>query len=314
MKVKTEDIRFDLLENGLDFIDNSLKPILESKNLHELKYSILHLSSGIELILKEILKNEHWSLVFEDPNKANLKLMESGDFQSVIFDTLIKRLQNIVGLNLDTEIKHIRSIRRRRNKIEHFKCDEKVAAIKSVVSKALSEILEIIRDNIDLDNYSKNSRDIYENILKKAAKFEEFTSLTYSKLEKKLKDYTKHKIPIINCPECFQPALPLDQDYKCLFCGYSDTVENVMDAYIEKILEISIHYNIKTGGEIPNEECPECKSDTLVFNNKGYICFSCCNEWDIRDLNRCESCSCLYEKSLEDIDICSDCIAWKMAD
>lgn len=279
-----------------------------------LSFHSLHLSSGIELILKEILKNEHWSLVFEDPNKANLKLMESGDFQNVIFDTSIKRLQNIVGLNLDTEIKHIKSIRRRRNKIEHFKCDEKVAAIKSVVSKALSEILEIIIDNIDLGNYSEDSKDIYENILKKAAKFEEFTSLTYSKLEKKLKEYTKHKIPIVNCPECFQPTLPLDQDYKCLFCGYSDTIENVMYAYIDKILEISIHHNIMTGGEALNEDCPECKSETLVFNSKSYICFSCCNEWDIEDLNRCERCSCLHRNSFEDINICSDCIAWKMAD
>jgi hypothetical protein len=33
----TKETEFDLLENDLDFIDNSLKPILKSKNNHDLK-------------------------------------------------------------------------------------------------------------------------------------------------------------------------------------------------------------------------------------------------------------------------------------
>ena len=60
---KINDIRLDLFENGLDFIDNSLDQILNLTDHHKLKYSILHLSAGIELVLKEILQREHWSLL-----------------------------------------------------------------------------------------------------------------------------------------------------------------------------------------------------------------------------------------------------------
>lgn len=58
---KQSDLIKRILKIKLDFITNSLNPILESNNEHELKYSILHISAGLELLLKEILRNEHWS-------------------------------------------------------------------------------------------------------------------------------------------------------------------------------------------------------------------------------------------------------------
>jgi len=40
---------------------------------HLIKYSLLHLSSGIELVLKHRLLQEHWTYVFTDMNKAKKK-------------------------------------------------------------------------------------------------------------------------------------------------------------------------------------------------------------------------------------------------
>ncbi|MFT0497836.1 hypothetical protein ACMSD6_04590 [Bacteroides thetaiotaomicron] len=110
---KSSTIKMELLENGLDFIDNSLKPILDSKNQHDLKYSILHLSAGIELVLKEILKNEHWSFIFEDINKASLNKLNSGDFVSVAFETIITRVTNIAQVDIaESSLKQIRTIKK----------------------------------------------------------------------------------------------------------------------------------------------------------------------------------------------------------
>ena len=39
---------------------------------------LLHMSSGVELLLKERLRREHWSLIFRDPDKASLSVLESG--------------------------------------------------------------------------------------------------------------------------------------------------------------------------------------------------------------------------------------------
>lgn len=56
-----EEITLDLLDNGIDYILEAVRPLflnrLESQHL--LKYSILHLYSGIELLLKEKLRQEH---------------------------------------------------------------------------------------------------------------------------------------------------------------------------------------------------------------------------------------------------------------
>lgn len=233
-------IEFDLLENGLDFINNSLNPILESKNEYELKYSILHISSGIELILKEILRNEHWSLIFEKVDSANLNHLSTGDFQSALFETVLNRLEKIAEVQISEEAKkYIRDLRKKRNRIEHFAFNENDLAIKSIASNVLSNILEIIKKNIDIKEYSFKSQELFKEILKKSTRFEEFTSLLNSKLKPELDKLRIQKIKILDCPECFQHTLPIDGDLKCLFCEYTDSPENVAHKYIENVLEIS---------------------------------------------------------------------------
>ena len=53
-----EDLQFDLLENGLDFIASGLDHIARGATKTDLKYGVLHLASGIELVLKERLRQE----------------------------------------------------------------------------------------------------------------------------------------------------------------------------------------------------------------------------------------------------------------
>ncbi|MCK5581837.1 MAG: hypothetical protein KAJ18_11260 [Candidatus Omnitrophica bacterium] len=65
-----EQIEFQILENGLDFILSALNYISGPKEKSDLKYGVLRLSSGCELVLKERLRQEHWSLVFENIKKA----------------------------------------------------------------------------------------------------------------------------------------------------------------------------------------------------------------------------------------------------
>ena len=69
-----EERKLRLLTNGLCFLLQSIEHFKCSENKYdtekELKYSTLHLFSGIFLILKEKLKREHWSLLFSDVNKV----------------------------------------------------------------------------------------------------------------------------------------------------------------------------------------------------------------------------------------------------
>jgi len=309
---KFSSIEFDLLENGLDFIDNSVKSILESKKASDLKYSILHISSGIELVLKEILRNEHWSLIFENVDKADYSRLISGDFQSVTFDKIIERLVKIANIEISNQNrKHISTIKKKRNKIEHFEFKDNDLAIKSNVSKALSSIIEIINENIKIDDYSNTSQKLYKDILKKSAKFNEFTSTINSRIGEDLALLNKRNIVLIDCPDCFQHTLPLDGSLTCLFCGYSDTSENIASAFAINILDYNSYYAYKYGGEDPVKSCPDCKTETLIFKDNLVFCINCDRSWDEGDLNLCDDCQEYFEGD-NDIGICSGCWSRKL--
>lgn len=84
------------------------------------KYALLHLSDGIELLLKCRLQSEHWSLVVADIDKTTYESFSIGDFKSVAWQEIIWRLeQSGAGLGKDDKslLEHLRKLR---NRIQHF--------------------------------------------------------------------------------------------------------------------------------------------------------------------------------------------------
>ena len=101
-----EKIELHLLDNAIDYILEAVKPLIHYhldrvESQHFLKYSILHLYSGIELLLKEKLRQEHWSLIFQDVSSADLRKLQRGDFISIYHDELIKRLKGILNISIN---------------------------------------------------------------------------------------------------------------------------------------------------------------------------------------------------------------------
>src|ERR1700722_16218200 len=84
--------QLSMLENGLDFIRSGLKFIAKPESNFDLKYAVLHLSAGIELVLKDRLRREDWRLIFKDVTKANEKKMQSGNFISVSLWECLERI------------------------------------------------------------------------------------------------------------------------------------------------------------------------------------------------------------------------------
>jgi len=310
-KKKNINIEFDLLENGLDFIENSLIAILSTDEPQKLKYAILHISAGIELILKEILRLEHWSLLFENINSANYNHLQSGDFQSVSFPSILKRLEGIVGGNItENQKKHFDILRKKRNKIEHFAFKESSKALKSTISQALTDIIEIIEENIEIQSISDNSQELYKSIRRESSKFIEFVDLVRVKLKNTLLELEIRKVKLIDCPECYQDLFPLDGSNTCLFCGYTDTPENIAELYAENILNYSSYYAYKFGEDCPIMNCPSCGNETLLKRDNTAFCITCDSEWEMNDLSYCSNCGELYEIPSDDhsdYGVCSDC-------
>lgn len=304
---EVKKIHLDLLENGLDFVLSSLDPIVNSTEELQLKYSILHLSAGVELILKERLKSEHWSLIFENVNKANEEDYKSGDFQTVNLEIAIARLENICGVILSEEDKkNLKELRKRRNKIEHFSVQELDKTIKSIVSKVLSTIFTFIQTQFDENKLEQKTLKQIELLRIKVYNFSEFNQLRSAQIKESI-DYYQDECEIVQCPKCFHESLILKELTECLFCGYSDTPEKITKSYVDTILGINL-LNLKEDEiDFPLKKCPSCSENTFIISGDQCICFSCKSVWDKTAFDKCKECGNLYFLSEEETEKCPSC-------
>lgn len=302
------EIQLDLLENGLDFISNSLDPLLKAESEHELKYSILHLHAGVELIIKEILRKEHWSLIFEKIETADKAKLQTGDFVSVNNATSLTRLRNICQIQFEpNELANLEALRKKRNIIEHFVFHNNPNELRSIASEVLIVVLKLIDENLDAASISFQAKINLDNIRRKSSDFTEFADRIMLKIKTRLVDLSK-EYEIIKCPECFQKSFVLNEELICLFCNYTDNPPAVAKAYIENIMRISEYYEVTQGGYFPLEYCPECGAHALVPLDDGYKCFSCLNKWKHGELENCGRCNSLYLPGKSDMGMCESCM------
>jgi hypothetical protein len=76
-------LEYSLLENGLDFMVSGVREVSGAHDQRRLKYGVLHLGAGIELVLKEKLRRFDWKLLFRYPKRIDQQKYLSGDFVSV---------------------------------------------------------------------------------------------------------------------------------------------------------------------------------------------------------------------------------------
>lgn len=98
-KTKPQEMFDQLVENAIDFLSHSLEELEEKP-----KYSVINFCVAIELFLKARLLLEHWSLVIEDPQNANITKFLSGEFKTVGIDDAIQRLEGIANFRLPKSV------------------------------------------------------------------------------------------------------------------------------------------------------------------------------------------------------------------
>ena len=116
----------NLVENSLSFLN---KAIVEIKD--EPVFSLIHFYTGLELLLKARLMNEHWSLIVSRKNIPDLQKFTSGDFQSINLDEILDSLDKTLGIKVaKPHADAFHSVRRHRNRIIHFFHDAQTQEIK----------------------------------------------------------------------------------------------------------------------------------------------------------------------------------------
>lgn len=318
MKDSEQIFKFDLLENALDFINSAIEHLTHELSKKDLKYGILHLSAGIDLVFKYLLSLEHWTLLFQNIDDAKVNRLKSGDFVSVDSKKSTERLKEICGIKLDdrslTQLKHLRE---RRNKLEHFGITESSLAVKASSMKVLNFVFELINDHVDLDEISAEEMELICNIKNNLIKFEDFIAERWKKIKKEV-DYFKESTAVTICPNCYQSALAIDGgNPTCLFCNFTGNSSEVAEEFVNNVLGISCYEAVAQGGDDPLNQCPDCGSSTLVNSiseddNEIWICFSCGLEVERRKINYCETCGTPYFVSENDIGMCKSCIDYRM--
>lgn len=316
-----KEIKLGLLENGIDFLLSALDYIERTKSKTDLKYAVLHLCAGTELVLKERLRKEHWSLLFENINKASIPDFESGNFTSVSFKTCIDRLEGICNIPFsDNDKRSFFNLRDKRNRLEHFGIVDSVEALKVASAKVLSTLLSFISHQLSPDDLSPTESKLLRKLRGKLSIFTEFVEKRLKNINRDIKKAKEGSI-VVHCPACYQESFVLGVRPPCLFCGYSAGPEVAAREWIESILGLTYESMIKEGGDFPLFACPECGKETVVdiglrgnqIEHFQYVCFYCCQGWERSNMNECMRCGNLYITRDDDYDICKDCIERQMS-
>lgn len=278
-------IILNLLDNGIDYIYEAVEPVFKVHDnfRHSWKYSVLHLYSGIELLLKEKLRQEHWTLIFQDINSASLRKLENGDFVSVYHDDLIKRLRNISKVIInDKPIKELRDLR---NRFEHFEINISLRECQYIVAAALDEIIKFWETHlkpISTDQQQKKFK-IIKSI---ATKFEIYRKQRLNKFQQAIAGILESKNGlIVLCPDCSSRSFAVfkdnEKDCNCFVCDEKYT----KDDYLKNIRK-SEEYKKKSSFieyEPYDTICLFCQKETRIrytISDKVtlYCCLNCLNE------------------------------------
>ena len=287
---RSNDLETKLLNNSLDFLLSAAEAVCRREGPRSLKDSVLHLASGIELLLKARLAREHWSLIFSDINKADFKLLAEADVISVDPATAEKRLNQIVGITLDkTANAHVKNLRVLRNKLTHFTVTLDPQQTRSLVLKGINLAIAFCEQEemTILDSEGKVGQINID--LKEIEEYVQERMEAISKDREESFDW--------ECPDCWQQALVFDGAFaECKYCLHL----------------IPAEYLAANHSQGRDEECPECDGEgTFVFvlynNDEGeWLCFAC----GARGTNyyhciRCEQME--YFQEDEELKLCHSC-------
>ncbi len=253
----------------------------------------MHLFSGIELILKYRLLQEHWTYVFADMNKADRQALLNGDFQSASCDDLFARLNKLCSIEIKQHLKdEVVRLKELRNKTMHFEVSGNMNAIEGRVNKNITFIIRFISDHLTISALSDGEKELLNEIkiiLKELTKHHENAILL---AEKEAKERGISRC-LEKCMECDEQFLWKKEGYaECIFCGATFDGEALARQYLyeQGIDEYSI---VKDGGEYPCYTCPDCGSDSFVISHEYDFarCFTCEVQYTENEVSFCSWCS-----------------------
>jgi hypothetical protein len=104
-----------LVTNGFDFLVRSAQELAKDQ-----KFSIAHFATGLELLLKGRLFDEHWTLIATDPQRCAWSGVKDGTAHTIQASELCAAITSTTGTPLNHEKDAFESVFKHRNRVLHW--------------------------------------------------------------------------------------------------------------------------------------------------------------------------------------------------
>lgn len=261
---RTKEQLFDaLVRNALGFVNTSFDHLQ-----HKPKNAIVDLYTAIELFLKARLMTEHWTLMLSKPETGDLQKLAVGDFLSVYLDDALKRIQSILGEQIDKDASdNFKALGEHRNQIVHFAhsgMDNPSKTQAGVIAEAWTSwhyLYALLTGPWD-EVFKPYATELYV-LNQRMMRQGEFIKARFEILKPQIEIQERKGNKIARCGHCHMPAAIVGEihtwgtDYACMVCGVDDTAL------------------VECNTQLP---CPGCNTPFKFFQQDLHACPTCDHE------------------------------------
>lgn len=321
----------DIVESALEFLQTSCDEYerVDLEEQRRLKHSTISLCTGIELVLKARLSQEHWTLVPANIDRYQEGDWERGSFQSVGLRDAIARLSEVCHVDIsqqaETAFSDLSDVR---NKFTHFVSEESAERVTGTQLRAWHYFVDLVDD--DFLRLTEKQSSALQAIKNRMLQREEFLTVRFEHIRSMIEARIEAGGDVIVCPFCNHTALSVGEGAVCLVCGSGKSEPG---KYAEEYARRSAHwmssdeyYNMQWAAE-----CSECreractvapselrgKCEEAVLENEGirresgveiepWYCFNCGAVYDSIDVVECTRCGKLFARTGEE-SLCPSC-------
>ena len=267
---------------------------------------MLHLAAGVELLLKERLREADWPLLFDDIEAADELKLASGDFIGVGQSKALKRLRDhgvtIAGRHKRT----LRLLRQKSNRIKHFAVIDSQTSVETVTARALGFALDFVSAEIEEAVGDREIGEYLETLRNAVTELDAFVQERWEEIRSRV---DAAGTAVIVCFSCGEEAVLIDDDVRCEFCGASSEADDAVHRYASEVLGMTLYEAVKDGGEYPVSTCPSCEYETLVDRGDGerprWFCTTCGETWKEGQLDECLKCRRFHSDN--GMSVCDEC-------
>ncbi|MEU8911728.1 hypothetical protein [Streptomyces nigrescens] len=300
---------FPPVRNGLDYlidvIERLLPPVDADGRVGEvsdinLKYALLHLHAGAEVLIKARLEQEHWSLVVQDALPKNRQAngvtraqFRRGHFKTIGMEEALDRLKQIAEINLDDHRDALTQLTETRNALQHYGLNQTAAAVQSQATAVLDFLITFIHEHLRAD-LPREERDQVDWALHemrgRLGRLSDFVRGRMALVAPGLRDQVAK---VVACPVCAQMAIVIGTTpIICRFCfGHWKGPRDAAIHYSynqAKPPTYGLDQRHQHGREVSVHFCPECDEGALVFGaitaaapeRITFLCFACGTDFD----------------------------------